>query len=64
MYQVVVSQIREEPETGIELISNYVWGTYKTKFWANIWARDITEGLQEIGNEFAYVEKCKGGGVA
>lgn len=56
MYRVIVSNIKEEPVTGNEVISSYVWGTYRTRFWANIWARDITDGGKDDG-WFSYVEK-------
>lgn len=55
MYNVVIKDIKKVD--GKEYIHSYIWNTYRTKFAANIWARDINDGLKELGRGFAYVER-------
>ena len=55
MYNVVIKDVKMVE--GKVSIHRYIWDTYRTKFIANIWARDINDGLKELGRGFAYVER-------
>lgn len=49
MYKVIVNNI-EFDSTGNESTHTFVWGIYRTKLFANRWAKDLFEGVIDYGS--------------